>query len=93
MTVDVDREVFVAAYVDLRLAALQNPSAEVTASTRDSILNVHGVTAEQLLEFAQVRGRDAEYMQGVWNEITARMDGEDPEAVEVDTPEPSDSAG
>lgn len=76
LEVDLDRETFVATYVDLRLAALETPDGRLPEPRRDSILRVHGVTAEQLLEFAEVRGRDPEYMSAVWDEVLARMDGE-----------------
>jgi hypothetical protein len=72
---EIDRETFVRAYVDLRLAALEN-GGSILPTTRDSILGAYGVEGESLVEFARVRGDDPEYMSEVWDEITARMDGD-----------------
>ena len=79
VSVDLDRETFVQTYVDLRLAALSSPRGELEPARRDSILQVHDVTSEQLLEFARVHGENPAYMTDVWDEITARMDGDLPD--------------
>ena len=84
LSVDLDRETFVATYVDLRLAALDSPGGILPDVQRDAILADHDVTQDQLLEFAEVRGRDAAYMTDVWNEVAARMDG-DPVDASADT--------
>jgi hypothetical protein len=43
-------------------------------SARLAIVSRHGVTGEEVLEFAQVNGAEAGYMEGVWQEITHRFD-------------------
>lgn len=65
----IDRESFVATYVELRVAALHAPDLELTEQQRTEILARHGVDEEDLLEFADVHGRDIQYMSDVWNEI------------------------
>jgi hypothetical protein len=67
------RDVFVAAYVDLRLAALESEDFKVTPAQRDEILSRHGTDQEGLLRFAEVHGPDLEYMSDVWAEIERVM--------------------
>ena len=43
-------------------------------SARLAIVSRHGVTGEEVLEFAQVNGAEAGFMEGVWQEITHRFD-------------------
>ena len=68
------RETFIEAYVALRKAALDTDSAKLAAPDREAILDRLGVTEEELLEFAEVHGRDVEYMRDVWNEVELRLD-------------------
>lgn len=69
------REAFVAVYVDLRVAALQGGGDDdLDEQVRDSILEAHGVTQEQVLAFAEGRATDLEFMRDLWNEIEARLD-------------------
>ena len=42
-------------------------------TARDRILGEHGVTRDQLMTFADVRGADPDYMVAVWTEVSARM--------------------
>lgn len=70
----IDRETFVATYVDLRAAALSTADGRITPERREEILRAHGVTEEDLLAFAEVHGRDVEYMAEVWSEIEQRLD-------------------
>ena len=74
----IDREVFISTYVDLRAAALESDSAVLTDEARADVLDRHGVTAEDLLGFAEVHGRDVEFMREVWNEVEVRMDARRP---------------
>ena len=66
------REVFMGAYVDLRVAALSSGTT-VLGSVRDSILAVYGVTGEELLEFVDIHGEDVEFMRDLWAEIEGRL--------------------
>ncbi|KPJ79264.1 MAG: hypothetical protein AMS19_11580 [Gemmatimonas sp. SG8_23] len=68
------RDVFIATYVDLRVAALDTDSGRVAAADRDEILRRHGVSAEDLRGFADVHAADLEYMRDVWNEVEAALD-------------------
>lgn len=72
-TETVERSVFVAAYVDLRIAALRSGGAPDEAQ-RQAILDEHGVTRDDLLEFAEVHGRDPAYMRNVWGEVEQKLD-------------------
>lgn len=78
----IDRETFIATYIDLRAAALNSPTRTLTAAERDRVLAEHGVTRERLLEFGEFHAADPAYMVGVWTEITDRT-----------TVAPSDSTG
>lgn len=97
------REAFVSTYVDLRMAALRNPEAEITAEERDRILEEHGVSSEELLRFVEVLSRDdPRAMQEVWTEVQDRIrqarEGAVREEMGGDPPEdgagpPEDTAG
>jgi len=69
----IERQTFIDTYVELRLAAVQAPDFRVPPSERDQILARHGVSAEDLLRFADAYGRDLEFMNEVWSEIEARF--------------------
>lgn len=69
----VERELFVAAYVDLREAALLH-GGELPDSLRAAVLARHGVTGDDLLRFAEVHGDEVRYMDEVWSEIEARLE-------------------
>jgi len=64
---------FIDTYVELRLTALRNADGEITPEQRDSILSVREVRSEQMLEFAEVHGRRAQFMQTVWDSVEARF--------------------
>ncbi len=68
------RDAFVAAYLDLRLAALRTPEAEIRPEDRAEVLARHGVTEEDLLRFVEVHGGEVELMKTVWDEVQARLD-------------------
>lgn len=70
----VESEWFVATYVDLRMATLRAEADQLPVPVRDSILSAHEVTAEDLLQFAEVHGRDARFMQAVWDSVETRID-------------------
>jgi len=68
-----DREAFIATYVDLRLAALRSGAFSVTSEERDEILRSRGVEPEALLSFVDAYGRDTEYMADLWAEVDTRL--------------------
>ena len=70
----IDRDAFIATYVDLRQAALRSPERVLSEETRARVLAQHAVTEEELMEFTSLRGGDPAYMIEVWSEISARMD-------------------
>ena len=71
-----DREAFIATYVDLRAAAVRAEGGAVSDAERAAILGRHDVTEEQLMAFAERHGQDVNLMRGVWDEVEARMDAQ-----------------
>lgn len=69
-----DRETFIDAYVELRVAALSTDSQRVAASDRDSILDRNGISGDDLLRFVEFHGEDLEFMRDVWNDVELRLD-------------------
>ncbi len=70
----VARAQFVETYVDLRVSALRREDETLTDSARAAVLSRHGVTEDQLLDFASAHGDDLEFMRDLWNEVEARLD-------------------
>ena len=70
----IERDTFVEAYAELRIAALRTDSSRIAASEREAILERLGITEDDLLEFVDVHAADLEYMRDVWNEVELRMD-------------------
>lgn len=64
---------FIDTYVDLRFAALTRVEGEITPEQREEILTRHGVNADELLDFVELRGRDAVFMQEVWDSVEVRF--------------------
>ena len=69
----VAREVFIGAYLNLRIAALRSGTTEIEGDVRDSILAVYGVTGEELLEFVDTYGENVEFMRDLWTEIDGQL--------------------
>jgi hypothetical protein len=69
----IDRETFVATYVDLRAAAVSSPDFRIPPDVREEILARHGVTGDDLVGFAAAYGRDLELMNEVWSEVERRL--------------------
>jgi hypothetical protein len=69
----VDREAFIATWVDLRQAALESPTGQASPDRIGEILREHDTTAEAMEDFVRVRGGDATYMRAVWEEVETRM--------------------
>ena len=70
----IDREVFIETYVELRLAALDSDDFAVPPAEREEILARHGVDQEALLRFADVHGRDVDFMNEVWADVESRLE-------------------
>lgn len=93
------------ALADLKRFPPPSPNVEERAALADSarrdILDRHGVTAEQLLEFAEIAGSEPARMMEITERIVAATDSlarmrRDPAAAEGATPEdaaPADTAG
>jgi len=71
-----DRETFISAWVDFRLAGLQRPGLPITEADRNRILDQHGVTEEELLRFAEVVGQQPGTMQEILIEIRRRVEAQ-----------------
>jgi hypothetical protein len=69
----VERDVFIGAYVDLRVTALSSGTTEIDADARDSILAAYDVTGEELTRFIDTYGEDVEFMQNLWTEIEGQL--------------------
>lgn len=69
----VDRETFVAVWVDLRLAAIASQGGTADPATRERIVERHGTSREELLAFIETHGRDIVYMERVWQDVETRM--------------------
>lgn len=69
----IEREAFIATYVDLRLETLDNPAYRVDDDERDEILERHDVTEDDLFQFVDVHGTDVEYMRDLWADVEARI--------------------
>lgn len=82
----ISRETFIEVFVELRIAALDRDDADVPSAERDRILGEHGITADDMVTFAEVRGRDTAFMAAVWNEIEQRL-SEDPTAPDPSEPD------
>ena len=78
-----DRETFIATYVELRAAAIVSDDQDLSPEARDRVLATQGVDADDLLDFAEAHGRDIEFMREVWNEVESRLE-EHPLLVEAD---------
>ncbi len=70
----ISRELFVATYVDLRVAAVTNPEGSIDGASKASILAQHGVTEDDLLEFVDVHGVRVRYIRDVWNEVDQALE-------------------
>jgi hypothetical protein len=73
-----EREVFIAAYVDLRVEALTTQGGELTDEGRAEVLGRHSVTEDQLIAFVEYWGEELDYMREVWNDIELRLDAQRP---------------
>jgi len=73
-----DRDVFVATYVALRVAALTSEGGTLTDDARTEVLSSHAVTEEQLLAFVEYHGEDLTFMRDLWNDVELSLDTQRP---------------
>lgn len=66
----IDRATFVAAYTDLRLAARDDRFDD---GVRDSILDAHGISEEELRTFVDAHAADPTVLSEAWKAVTERM--------------------
>lgn len=69
----IDRQRFIDTYVDLRISALASPDRTLAAAERERVLQKHGVSADDLLHFVDVKGADPDYMVRLWTEIAEHV--------------------
>jgi len=69
----ISREAFVEVFIDLRVTALRTPGLEITVSARDRILQTHQLTKEDLEGFVEIWGEDPTFMEGIWEEVSNRL--------------------
>jgi hypothetical protein len=74
----IDRETFIAAYVDLRAQTLLSSEVSLPNEERDQILARHGVDPQDLEAFAAAYGGELDFMNGVWSEIDSRLEARSP---------------
>jgi hypothetical protein len=79
----IDREAFVATYVALRRATLEGRLDE---PTRDSILEAHGTTEEELRAWLRAREDDPQSIAEAWREINETLSAP-PDTAEADSAE------
>lgn len=70
----IDREAFIATYVDLRTTVVRAEAHELSDEDRSAVLSRHGVTEEDLLSFVETHGGNVAFMRQVWDEVEARLD-------------------
>jgi hypothetical protein len=71
-----DRDTFIAVYVELRVMALRQGAPGLTDQERQEVLDRHQVTEEQIMGFATVHGGDLSFMREVWDEIETLLDAQ-----------------
>ncbi|MEX1257301.1 MAG: hypothetical protein WEG36_06775 [Gemmatimonadota bacterium] len=59
--------------VELRTAAVRTQMGLVTQEQRDRILSRHGVSEEELRQFADVHGANVPMMSELWSEVERRI--------------------
>ena len=69
----IDRDTFIAVYVELRAAALSLPGQLIDLDSKQAVLAEHGLSDSDLLDFAERHGRDAHFMSAVWMEVEDQL--------------------
>ncbi len=70
----IDREVFVAVYVDLRATALVTEAGEITDEARAEVLTRHDTSETDILNFGEFHAEDLIFMRQVWDEIETSLE-------------------
>ena len=71
----ISREVFVETYVALRVEQLRGSGSDrLPAADRERVLAENGVTEEELLAFAEVHGRNPQFMEMLWADVETRLE-------------------
>ena len=78
----IDRETFIATYVELRRAALTSPGQTLGDESRAQVLRQNAVSEADLIAFANAWGGDNSYMTRLWEEVGAGL--ANPDAVPVE---------
>ena len=78
----IDRDTFVAAYVDLRRATV---AGRLDAAVRDSILRAHDVSEADLRAYIESRADDPAALSATWTEIRDSLAATDSAAAAADT--------
>ena len=75
----IDRDVFIATYVDLRVVGLATEDQQITDAGRTEVLSRHGVSESDLLDFAAYHALDdLTFMRQVWDEIEVLLEAQRP---------------
>lgn len=69
----ISKELFIEAYVQLRLVGLRSPSKALSLEARDRVLEKVGTTEEELLTFVEIWGNNGDVMVEVWGSIDSLM--------------------
>jgi hypothetical protein len=72
-TETIPRDVFVQAYVELRMEAFDNTPKIITNAEKDLILNQRGISEDDMRHFIEVHGPDLEFMRDLWADIEAQI--------------------
>lgn len=69
----ISKEAFIGTMVELRREALRRDGGRLPPAERARILRERDVTAQELLRFAEVHGRNVPFMHEVWTEVDRRL--------------------
>jgi hypothetical protein len=91
----IDRETFIATYVDLRAVTIRGDSFAISDAQRAEVLARNGVTEAELLAFAELHGENVPFMRSVWDDVEARLDAQRvlPAGIEGDADVPATDVG
>lgn len=67
------RDQFIDVYAALRAAAGEVEDTLAFDSVREEILRAHGVTEDDLIQFARIHSKDVEAMAVLWDTVAARI--------------------
>jgi len=69
----ISEEHFVAAMAELRYEALRRTTGQVPPEERERILAEHGISGEDLIQYAEVHGPNVPLMNRVWSSVEERV--------------------